>query len=244
MNETMKLQAQHVSIRRYKDQAIEEKLLRQLLTVAQQASTSSFLQAYSVIRIQDKTIRQTIAKWSGDQPYILSAPEFLIFCADLNRLSHAANQHGKEAEKGRTEMFIVSTVDAALYGQNVMLAAESVGLGGVFIGGIRNEADQLSELLSLPDQVYPVFGMCLGYPDQAPQTKPRLPLDVILKTDQYTPDDQALMSAYDQDIKAYYKERTKGKIDHSWTEQVAGKLAGEQRPHMMAFLNKRQINTK
>jgi nitroreductase len=67
--------------------------------------------------------------------------------------------------------------------QNVAIAAESEGLGICYIGGVRNNPQQISELLSLPDHVYPVFGMCLGYPAHQPDVKPRLPVEAILKED-------------------------------------------------------------
>src|SRR5690606_31594133 len=83
------------------------------------------------------------------------------------------------------ENFIVATVDTALAAQNAVIAAESLGLGAVYIGGLRNNIEQVSELLRLPELVYPLFGMCLGVPAQSPMTRPRLPLDSILHTDTY-----------------------------------------------------------
>ncbi len=113
------------------------------------------------------------------------APVFLVFCADLNRLEAVCRIHDIAAEKGWAEQFVTATVDAALLAQNVLLAAESLGMGGVFIGGIRNDPQTVCELLEIPDQVYPVFGMCLGWPAHDPPPKPRLPADAILFTDRY-----------------------------------------------------------
>ncbi len=86
-------------------------------------------------------------------------------------------------EDGFIELMLIASVDAALVAQNVLVAAESLGLGGVYVGGIRNDPDKMSELLNLPDRVYPVFGLCLGWPDQDPDRKPRLPQSLVfLKT--------------------------------------------------------------
>jgi nitroreductase len=111
----------------------------------------------------------------------------LVFCADFNRISlslEIENQPVKNLDS--VEPFLIATVDTALFAQNVMIASESVGLGGVFIGGIRNKPDQVCELLTIPDYVYPVFGMCLGYPDphKINEQKPRLPLKAIIHEDQ------------------------------------------------------------
>jgi len=73
-----------------------------------------------------------------------------------------------------------------------MIAAESLGLGGVFIGGIRNDPQKVCELLAIPDQVYPVFGMYLGHPAAEPEQKPGLPVDVVLKEETYREDEAGL----------------------------------------------------
>lgn len=244
MNETMDLIGNHESIRKYKDKRISDELMRTILSRAQYASTSSFLQAYSVIRVNNKENRKKLAYLSGEQNYIEDAAEFLVFCADLNRLRSASAMHDRELSGGFTESFIISTVDVSLFAQNVMLCAESVGLGGVYIGGIRNNPSEVCELLDIPLEVYPVFGMCLGYPDQNPGKKPRLPLDIILKNEKYYEGDKELLEEYDEVIKEYYIKRTKGKVNHTWTEQVSNRMEGELRPHMKGFLEKQKLNLK
>ncbi|MBJ2356982.1 oxygen-insensitive NADPH nitroreductase, partial [Sphaerochaeta sp. S2] len=206
MNKTIELIGNHVSIREYTDEKIKEETLKYILEKAQYASTSSFLQAYTVIRVNNESMRKKISELSGEQAYIEKASDFLVFCADLKRLSDASERHGKEAKKGYTEMFIISTVDTALYAQNVMLAAESLGIGGVFIGGIRNNPDKICQLLNIPDEIYPVFGMCLGYPAQKVGSKLRLPIDVVVKEEIYSEDNIESMLQYDEKIRTYYQE--------------------------------------
>ena len=95
-------------------------------------------------------------------------------------------------------------------------------------------------VLNLPELVYPVFGMCIGYPDQAPEIKPRLPLPVVLKKDSYSnAQDSELLADYDKVIRDYYHSRTGGTKDMSWSEQIAGMLVKEARPHMLEFLKSR-----
>lgn len=244
MNEVIRLIGSHNSVREFNDKNIEETTFRTILSTAQYASTSSFLQAYSVIRVNDKETRKKIMSLCGDQPYIEEAAEFLVFCADLNRLTTAASGHGVEVSGGFTESFIIATVDASLFAQNVMLASESLGIGGVYIGAIRNNPSEICELLEIPNEVYPVFGMCLGYPDSKVDMKPRLPLGIILKEEKYTQDNKILMDEYDKKINEYYFERTKGKVNSTWTEKVASRMEGELRPHMKVFLEKQNLNHK
>tara|TARA_Y100000588_G_C14203422_1_gene903521 strand:+ start:708 stop:1442 length:735 start_codon:yes stop_codon:yes gene_type:complete len=241
MNSTIEILKNHKSIRKYTDKAIEDHVLEELIEAGQWASTSSYVQAYSVIRVKDKDKREAMAVLSGDQKNVRTAPEFLVFCADLNRLNKACELHDIQMQDGFIELLLIASVDAALMAQNVMIAAESLGLGGVYVGGLRNDPEQMSSLLGLPDRVYPVFGLCLGWPDQNPDQKPRLSKKLVYFEDTYQEPDLAELQSYDEVVKAYYIERTKGKIDHSWTEQMSEKLSKETRPHMLQYLKNKKF---
>lgn len=237
MNATIDLLNAHRSIRAFTDQPIETFDLHALIQAGQAAATSSFIQACTVINVTDAEKRQALAQFAGNQAYVTAAPVFLVFCADMKRHQLACQMHDAPMQSGFTEQFITATTDCALFAQNVIVAAESLEMGGVYIGGLRNNIAAVSELLELPELVYPVFGMCLGYPDQNPEVKPRLPLPVVLKTDRYTDTgDQAHLAEYDEVIREYYKTRTGGQKDMSWTEQISGMLVKEARPHMLPFL--------
>jgi len=245
MNSVIDLLKAHRSIRKFTQQPIAEELLEALILAGQSAATSSFLQGTTVIRVRNQETRQQIASLAGSQRYVEKAAEFLVFCADLKRSSDCCKQYDKEAAAGFTEQFIIATVDTALFAQNVAVAAESVDLGICFIGGIRNDPAKVAELLKLPQGVYPVFGFCLGYPDQNPETKPRLPLSVVLKNEVYTEDnDSTAIANYDQHVREYYRTRTGGKKEMTWTEQMSGFLAKESRPHMREFLRQQGFEMK
>lgn len=240
MNTTIDLLNNHRSIRAYKKQTVSQDIINMLITCGQAAATSSFIQACTVIQIEDNTKREKLAEYAGNQKYVTTAPVFLVFCADMKRHELACNMHGAEMLSGFTEQFITATVDCALFAQNVAIAAESIDLGIVYIGGIRNKIAEVSELLELPTLVYPVFGMCIGYPDQAPEIKPRLPLPIVFKKDSYTNiQDSQLMADYDKVIREYYQSRSGGNKEMSWSEQIAGMLIKEARPHMMSYLQSR-----
>lgn len=237
MNSVIDLLKSHRSIRKFTDKAIDPELFSDLLSAGQAAATSSFLQGATVVRIRNAATRSAIATLAGGQSYVESAAEFMIFCADLKRPGNYCAEYEKPFEGDYTEHFIIATVDVALMAQSMVAAAESVGLGICYIGGIRNDPAQVAELLKLPKGVYPVFGLCLGYPDQDPEVKPRLPLSVILKEEVYNEEgDSDAISKYDEDIREYYRTRTGGGHGISWTEQVSTLLSEKARPHMKQFL--------
>lgn len=237
MNTTIETMQSHRSIRKFKDKAIPDEILEIILTSAQCAATSNFVQAYTIIRVDNQQNRQAIAKISGSQQWIIDAPVFLVFLADLNRLEAACRKHGKEMADGYMEQFIVATVDTALIGQNTLLAAESMGLGGLFIGAIRNNPKKMCDMLNIPDHAYPVFGMCLGYPDDMPPVKPRLPLEAIFKKETYDRKrDEAVLDTYDETTNDYYLSRDSNLKDETWSAQMAGFMSKIIRPHMKAFV--------
>jgi nitroreductase len=189
------------------------------------------------MRVTDCEKRAAFKEITGGQAYVEVAPEFLVFCADLSRPMRCCTEHGGSPSEGLTEHFIIATVDVALYAQNVAVAAESAGLGICYIGAIRNDAARSAELLNLPAQVYPVFGMCIGWPDQDPEVKPRLPVSVVLKENSYSIDGEAeAIAAYDDEMRKYYASRSANIKIQGWSEQMAGLLGKESRLHMRPFL--------
>ena len=237
MNNVIKLLKSHRSIRKFTDQPVSDDIVKTLIQAGQSAATSSFIQACTVIQITDPETRARLCDIAAGQLYVKEAPVFMVFCADMQRHQLACDMHGADMLSGFTEQFLTASIDCALFAQNVIVAAESLGLGGCYIGALRNDISAVDELLQLPDKVYPVFGMCLGYPDQNPEVKPRLPVDVVLKKHRYNDsEDEQSISHYDQKVRDYYRTRTGGKKDNSWSEQISEMLIKEARPHMLEFL--------
>ena len=169
MNPTIELLQNHRSIRRFTEQAISEELLSQIITAGQAAATSSYIQATSIIRVSDPDLRQAFVELSGKQRYISTCSEFLVFCADLHRNQQRIQELGGEGDFAWTEQFLTAALDVGLVAQNVVTAAESEGIGICYIGGVRNDPERVIKLLDLPKLVFPLFGLCLGYPDQHPE---------------------------------------------------------------------------
>lgn len=236
MNQTLKLMQSHCSVRHYSTEPVTTSMVHSILTSAQCASTSSFVQAYSVIQVTDDNVRKKISEIAGGQVWVAQAPVFFVFCADLTRLIQSCSTHDIKSESGYTEQSLVATVDTALFGQNVILAAESEGLGGVFIGGIRNDPHAICNLLDIPEHVFPVFGMCLGFPSQKRAIKPRLPLDSILKMGKYHSTDHQDLQEYDEVTSKYWASRKNNIKEDLWSKQMAEFFSQKNREHMKDFL--------
>ncbi|MCK6264610.1 oxygen-insensitive NADPH nitroreductase [Vibrio sp. ZSDE26] len=237
MNNTIETILSHRSIRKFTDRAIDPKQLETIIQAGLAASSSSLLQVVSIIRVTDKSKRALLAEYAGNQAYVESAAEFLVFCIDYQR--HAAINPKVKADF--TELTLIGAVDSGIMAQNCLLAAESMGLGGVYIGGLRNNAQHVDELLSLPQNTAILFGLCLGEPDQSPELKPRLPAHIVLHENSYEPLNLGDIEQYDETMKAYYSSRGSNQKQTSWSQQVTGKLSGESRPHMLSYLNKKGL---
>lgn len=230
----------HRSIRKFTEDPVDDALVTEILRAGLATATSSNLQGTTIVRVRNPETRAAIAEVAGGQTWVETAGAFFIWCADLHRSGVACEMSGGEFATGMTEHFMIATVDCALAAQTAVVAAESVGLGICYIGGIRNDPQRVADLLELPDQVYPVFGMCLGWPDQDPQLKPRLPMSVTVKEDTYDESgDRDGIAAYDEEMREYYRTRTGGKVDRAWSEDMSALLGKESRPHMKDFLARR-----
>ncbi|OIN07936.1 oxygen-insensitive NADPH nitroreductase [Oceanisphaera psychrotolerans] len=233
MSAAIEVMRHHRSIRKFTEQPLSAEQREAIMASAQAASSSSFLQASAVIRITDPELRAKVMALCGDQAYIGTAAEFWVFCADFHR--HL--QWVPEARTGFAEQLLIGAIDTALMGQNAMTAAESLGLGGVFIGAVRNQPHALCELLALPRGVVPLFGLCLGYPAQDPEPKPRLPASLMFVENRYPARfDDARMQGYDEQVRQYYRTRTGGNKEMTWTGQIGETLVKEARPFMLEFL--------
>lgn len=237
MNEVITLMKSHSSVRHFTAEPVEDSLVAELVQAGQHASTSNYIQAYTIIRVRNPKQKEELGHLCGDQEYVKTCPVFLVFCADLYRLKTACSMNHENMNTGSSEAFLLATVDTALAAQNIMLAAESAGLGGVYIGGIRNNPQEICELLKIPQHVYPVFGMCLGYPAKRNAVKPRLPLSLVLKEEFYTTEgDEATLLEYDHTISEYYRKRTAGKRSNTWSQGITSMMKTKLRPHMKTFL--------
>ncbi|MFW2176321.1 MULTISPECIES: oxygen-insensitive NADPH nitroreductase [unclassified Moraxella] len=239
---TLETVLSHRSIRKFTEQPISEELLNTLFQSAIAGSSTGFLQSASIIRVTDPDLRYQIRRICADaqnakdgekygHPYVEQCAELLIFCMD----NHRHRQLLPEAQIDWTEVTLVGAVDCAIIAQNLLVTAESLGLGGVYLGSVRNDVPRLGELLQLPKGVFPMFGMALGYPDQDPAMRPRLPIELVVSTNHYQPATVEQMQAYNDTVKAYYVERGQAGMD--WTQSVMNYLGKPARPQILPYLN-------
>ena len=234
----------HQSIRKFTSQSIPQELVNTCITAGQAAASSSFVQVTSVIQVNSKDTRAALALAAGGQSYVESAATFLVFCADLQRNQQICLRQEQHMPTGFTEQTLIASIDTALFAQNVLLAAQSLGLGGVFIGGLRNQPEVVTKLLNLPQHVFPIFGLCLGYPDQNPGQKPRLPLSMVLHQDHYSNDGLSNLPSYDSQISEYYQQRSQGKLHLTFSQHIIKTLVKEARPHMLPYLQSQGFSTR
>ena len=232
--------------RRYAERPVPEPLLRLLLGTAFSASSKSDFQQASVIRVRDRQSRDRLAALVPDMPWVGNAPIFLVFCGDAYRLERIGELRGHSNENGRLEGFFNAAMDAALVLQTFILAAETAGLGCCPISVIRNHADAVAEILGLPEKVFPVAGLCVGYPAAAGHVSMRLPLEATVHMDLY--DGQGLaeaVDAYDRRRDARYslpreQQRSPDVFGHAsfygWSEDKARQAAQPEGQTFPAFL--------
>lgn len=227
-----------VSIRQYNDELIPDEMLRAILNSARRSPTSSNIQAYSFVVVRNPETKKILAESAGNQKHIETCDVFLAICADVTRLEKACEMHDTQLAKN-LENFLVASVDAALVGMSVATVAESFGLGHVMIGGMRNHPQKNAETLGLPDGVYVVYGMCLGFPDaeNIPPQKPRLQEDLIIHYEQYdSSDPREKLAEHDAELAEHYQSLGRNLNKAAWTGVMSDKFSTPKRPELRSTL--------
>ena len=209
---------QHTSIRKYEHKPIPEQVMDDIFTAIQMAPSWINGQQYSVIRVTDDNVREKLVALAGNQQYIAEAAEFLVFCADFNRIQKACEYEGVNFEVDSPDVLTIATTDLGIALGQAIIAAESFGLGTVAIGGVRRATEDIIELLGLPKYVLPISGLCIGYPDEQPLVKPRLPRETVIHTNTYKEITREQLEAYNEEMLSYMKKRG---ATSTWTQGVA-----------------------
>jgi nitroreductase len=232
--------------RDYADRAVDEDLMQVLFAAAFSAPSKSDLQQATILRVADPAKRATIEGWLASMPWIAGAPQFMIVCGDNRRTRRIAALRGKPFPNDSLDMFMNAAVDAGIVLQAFITAAESVGLGCCPISLVRDHAGALARLLELPQWVFPVAGLCVGYPAKPGAISMRLPLSVTVQVDRY--DERgfdAALEAYDRRREAARptpreKQRATARFGtlerYGWSEDKARQYAVPQRADFGAFV--------
>ena len=250
MNSLIEFLNSHVSVRQFTGQEVSEEHEQLIVTTAQRSPTSSNLQAYTIIGIRSPSTKDKLAELCGSQGHISQSSRFLVFCADLHRLARLNETRGFRFTGEYTELFMVATVDTALVAGPALMAAQALGMGGVMVGAIRNNPQEVTRLLTLPKYTCAVMGMSLGYPLAPAKVKPRLPAEAVYCREKYDSAsfDEAI-SGYDDAIEqlGHLKGREVQMSNYpdfkgvyTWSEHSARRLADMSptalRPHMKSYL--------
>jgi len=236
----------HGSVRRYRADPVAASTITTIVHAAQRASTSSNLQMWTVVAVEDPAKREQLAELCGNQSHIAQAPVFLAWCADLARLDRSCELRGYTQVTDYCENFLVAAVDTAVAAQNAAVAAESLGLGICYIGGIRNNPLQIIELLGLPRLTFPIAGMTVGWAVSEPPKRPRLETAAVLHWEQYD-DSQTDKWLLDYDAAMIATGIYNGRQvpvpghpqvveDYGWLEHSARRVSQPTRTHLRAAL--------
>lgn len=224
MNETINLLTNHRSVREFdpgKD--VSEAQVEAMMKAAMAAPNWANGQQVSMIEVRDPEKKAKLAKAAGNQRWIEEAPVFLVFCLDFYRAKLAAEKNGTQLQLVEDiEAVMVGSTDVGIALGNAVIAAESMGLGIVPIGGVRRNPQVYVDLLNLPEYVFPISGLVVGVPRAIPEQKPRLPLKATYQKEQYHAEVQReSIEEYDAIFSAYMSQRTDGQDSSNWSSKIS-----------------------
>ena len=234
------------SVRKFSKKNISKELLTLLLTAAQSAPSKSNLQQYSIMVIQNQSLKNEISKLIGDTKWALTAPVFLLFLADIRRNIKITNHKGYNHKNNNVDTFMNGVIDSALSMQSMISASESIGLGICPISMIRNIIDEVKNLCKLPKGVFPIAGLALGWPDEKSPVSIRLPQDIVTHYNTYN--EKNLMDKINQYDERVFKvapiERNKQRhVDiygvakkGTWSENISRQLSVAERKDFKKWL--------
>jgi nitroreductase len=236
--------ARHRSHRRYAPRPVSADLLRLLCACALSAPSKSDLQQCDIVVVSDAAIRKGIVATIPDMPWIEDAPAFLVFVGNGRRLPMLSRQRGKPFPNDHLDQFFNAAVDGAIVMSAFMSAATAVGLGFCPISAIRDHPQVVSDLLQLPNRVFPIAGLCVGWPAQAGEITPRLSLQTTVIQDAYGERDVAgEVDAYDRRRAALRLYRRQRNVErwgtaelYGWSEDKARQYAEPTRTDFGRFI--------
>lgn len=221
----------HRSVRAFDaTRPLAEGTLEWLVAAAQSAPSSSNLQTWSVVAVEDAARKARLATLVGEQAAVRDGPLVLVWIADLARLRGLAADQQVPLEGGRyLDTFLMAVIDASLAAQNAVVAAESLGLGTCYIGAIRNRSESVASELGLAPGAFAVFGLVVGHPhpDHPAAVKPRLPQAAVLSRERFVPTaPQPHVAAYDLTMSAFYASQNLP--TSRWSSHSLARLRGPE----------------
>ena len=246
MNNTIEIIKNHRSIRQYLDKDVSDEIIDEIVNAAQSMPNSINGQQTTVIVVKDKKKRKKLAELVGNQEYVAKAPVFLIFVMDFYRTFLAGEKTGfKQVIHEDIEGIEAGSVDVGIALGASIIAAESLGLGIVPIGGIRKNAEDVIELLGLPKYTFPMVGLVVGYPVDESHKKPRIPFDSFRHKEIY--DAKAVETSidpYDDTMSDYLKEIGRYEQEGNWSTLTSKIYQSVYYPKVKDTMDKQGFKTK
>lgn len=226
-NETIAGQLAHRSVRAYLPTALPDHIIETLAAAAQSAASSSNQHLWSLIAVTDQDLRSRLAVLARNQRHIEEAPLLLLWVADVARTRHIG-QHRQAPTDGTQflDSFLTAAIDAALAAQNAAVAAESLGLGTVYIGALRNHPEEVASLIGLPDGAVVIFGLVVGHadPDRPTSVKPRPAQAIVVHRDRFSGlADARSLETYDVASREFQKGQ--GQPETGWIQPAIARMA-------------------
>lgn len=238
------------SVRKFRPEPVSLPTLQQLCALALCAPTKSDLQQRDIVIVDAPSLKSEIGALLTDGPlgqkWIAEVPSLLIFCGNNRRQRRIHELRSKSFVNDHLDAFFNAAVDAGIALSAFVIAAEAEGLGVCPISAIRNHAAAVSQLLKLPDHVFPVAGLAVGYPAEAPKISMRLPLSVTVHRNEFAEDglDDAI-AAYDRRREAaqpYAAQRGVkefGRAEpYGWSEDKARQYARPERADFGSYVKR------
>jgi len=226
-NETLKILFEHSSVRIFLSRKVPENVLKRVIEAGLHSASAGNLQPYSIIKVEDEGRKKLLAELCL-QKFISKAPVLLVFCLDFHRLERWANLSSAPFTAAKSfRHFWVAFIDVSICAQTICTAAESFGLGSVYIGTIIESAERVRDVLKLPEKVFPIILVCLGYPSVRPKPQKKLGYNIIVSNEEYRePSDEELLKAFNEKY-----DRIKVKVNEErlkLDEEVYRNLFGEE----------------
>lgn len=250
-NPTLAGMAARGSCRHFAAKRVEPAMLDTLCAIALSAPSKSDLQQRDIIQIRDQELKAELSRLLTAQNWIADIPHLLVFCGNNRRQRQIHDWRRHDFANDHLDAFFNATADAAIALASFITAAEATGLGCCPISTIRNHADKVSTLLNLPDHVFPLAGLAVGYPAfPSPRVSKRLPLRATVHIDQF--DDSRIredIETYDRDRHAtapYASQRSVdlfGQADpYTWSEEKTRQYALPERADFGDFIRRKGFN--
>ena len=245
-SDTHILQLQHRTCRQFRETPVSEETLKLLFACSLSAPSKSDLQQVSIIHLQSEDSRNFIHSVLPSMPWVKSAPVFLLFCGDIYRIQTVCDMHKTTFAHDPLDAFLNTVSDTAMVLQNFIIAAEAAGLGCCPISAVREVTKQVAKFCQMPDGVYPLAGLCLGYPDGVSDISIRLPMSTTVHKDTYDSRNLRVnITDYDkrrEEINPYKRQRQIDLYDisdtYGWSSDKARQTSNTERREFTDYIKK------